>query len=641
ALTASPELKPGKKKRLAFLTHATACPCRLCSDPALSALCLRWLLSCAQGELAAGSVAEGLALIRALLPRCAAAAARFAALLRDKLRDGSLSRDPPALELLDDLVAAGYATLALQSLASPRPAEELQEELEKGLTFLASCGPHLPGLEVARARLLLAKAVAAVCRLASKQDGAVDGVFASSWHWQLPTLMPAEPEVAAVPQTLKTDEAKPQRHKPKAAPAPAAPKPAVRKNQRAKAPAVPNPRSAFALGDPASKVSPVISRPVTRTPHQKARPCAKTCAAPRPQTPFTIFSDVSPPPAGKSRLLRAPKALGKVKSRLRVTFSDDSDAEDLAVGPVPPAPRKPPCACKAQLATGSPGFGRLRPRRGRPAAPQARAGEQRRERATRRAPRGRAEEEEERELLRAVEEEEETEEELDISLEFLQLSEEDRAVGELGDPRGRRQEGADRRHEVLRREAGEEGPGGGDPLRLAGTLSSTLPTAGDVSSLAAALELLKDAFSCVSHCPPGALYSQLCQLLALAAGNRDPLSTAYLLSESVSVTARHQLLSVIHRKIHKEKKAAGDVAERLRGLSLQEGSSHPLAELQQLFVFGSAGLGAGERDGFRTQLQQIPDGVTVCVLTLAAVQPGSVGDLLLLTRLEKDATPVT
>ena len=71
----------------------------------------------------------------------------------------------------------------------------------------------------------------------------------------------------------------------------------------------------------------------------------------------------------------------------------------------------------------------------------------------------------------------------------------------------------------------------------------------DVSSLDTVLELLKDAFNCISHCPPGALYSRLCQLLALAMGNQDPLLTAYLLSESVSVTTRHQLLGVIHRKI--------------------------------------------------------------------------------------------
>ncbi|XP_009706520.1 PREDICTED: separin-like, partial [Cariama cristata] len=166
-----------------------------------------------------------------------------------------------------------------------------------------------------------------------------------------------------------------------------------------------------------------------------------------------------------------------------------------------------------------------------------------------------------------------------------------------------------------------------------------------VSSLDMVLELLKDAFNCISHCPPGALYSQLCQLLALATGNQDPLSTAYLLSESVSVTTRHQLLSVIHRKIHKAKKSAGEVTEQLRGLSLQDGSaaqrSHHLAELEKLFMFSSAGLGSGERDSFQTQLQQMPSGVTVCMLTLASIQPGSIGDTLLLTRLEKGTDPVT
>lgn len=34
-------------------------------------------------------------------------------------------------------------------------------------------------------------------------------------------------------------------------------------------------------------------------------------------------------------------------------------------------------------------------------------------------------------------------------------------------------------------------------------------------------------------------------------------------------------------------------------------------------------------------------GVTVCVLALATLQPGTVGNTLLLTRLEKDKPPVT
>ncbi|NXQ95293.1 ESPL1 protein, partial [Sagittarius serpentarius] len=477
ALTASPELKPERRKRLAFLAHPAACPCCLCSDLALSALCLRWLLSCAQGELAAGSAAEGLGLIHAVLPRCAAVATRFAAVLRDKLWGGSVGRDLPALELLDSLVAAGYTTLALQSLASPWLAEELQEELQTGLTTLASCSPHLPSLEVSRASLLLTKAMAAIRRLASEHGGSVDGVFAGSRNCRLPTLTPAEPKVAAVPQTLKTDKAGPQRRKTKTALAPAVPKPRAKKSQRAKPLAVPN-TDAFAVGDSDSDVPPIVIQPVTVpcTPHQKACRPTKARAALGPRTPFTIFSESSPP-AGKSRLLRAPKGLGRVKSRLKVTFSDDSDTEDPEAGLTPAATRKTSCARKAlpPKSTGSQasslGFGSqssgAQPRRGQLGARRAGAAEVKRERATRRAPSKRAEE---REFLRAIEEEK-VEEELEISFEVLRASEEEEgAPGRRQLPR-RRQEGADREHEVVQHKAGEDilaarWLGSGDPLPL-------------------------------------------------------------------------------------------------------------------------------------------------------------------------------
>ncbi|NXX14377.1 ESPL1 protein, partial [Podargus strigoides] len=660
ALTASPELKPQRKKSLTFLTHPASCPCCLCSDPALSALCLRWLLSCAQGELAGGDTAQGVALTRAVVPRCAAVAARFATVLRDTLRGGS--QDLPKLELLDDLVATSYATLALQSLASAQPAEELWEELEMGLSFLASCRPHLPNLEVARASLLLTKAVATVCHLAAKRGDSLDGVFANSWAWQLPTLALAEPQaVPPAPQPLKTDKPQPQSRKTKMALAPAAPKPRGKKPPRAKPLAALGTDDVFALGDSDSEVPPIVIRPVTVpcTPRQPACPPARARVAPVPRTPFTIFSESSPP-ASKSRLLRAPKALGKVKSRLKVTFSDDSDVEDPQARPTPAATRKTSCARKAvppkAVSPKSVGSQKLvppksvgsQPRRGRSGSHRGGAAEEKRERATRRAPSKRAEEE--RELLRAPEEEEKVEEELEISFEVLRASEEEEgAMGRRRRPR-RGQEGADGEHEVLRQAAGEDvlaarWPGSEDPPRLEGTLSSPLPVAGGASSLDTVLKLLRDAFDCISHCPPAALYSQLCQLLALATGSQDPLSTAYLLAESVSVTVRHQLLGVIHRKIHKEKKSPGDVAERLHGLSLQEEDaaqrSHHLTQLQKLFMFSSEGLGCGKQDEFQRQLQQIPSGVTVCVLTVATIQPGSVGDTLLVTRLEKDTAPVS
>ncbi|NXM92793.1 ESPL1 protein, partial [Oenanthe oenanthe] len=52
----------------------------------------------------------------------------------------------------------------------------------------------------------------------------------------------------------------------------------------------------------------------------------------------------------------------------------------------------------------------------------------------------------------------------------------------------------------------------------------------------------------LSPCPPGSLYGRLCQLLALALGDSDPLATAGLLAESLGVTARHQLLVILHAR---------------------------------------------------------------------------------------------
>uniref|UniRef100_A0A8B9CUE0 separase n=1 Tax=Anser brachyrhynchus TaxID=132585 RepID=A0A8B9CUE0_9AVES len=720
ALSSSPQLKPKPRRRLAFLAHPIACPCCLCSDLALSTLCLRWLLTCAQGELAAGSAAEGLGLILATLRRCGTVAARFAALLQDKLGSGG---DVPALELLDDLVATGYAALALHSLASPRPEGELPEQLEAGLSFVASRRPHLPSLEVSRASLLLAKAVATVCCLATKHGSSVAAIFATPWAWQPLPPSPTEPNVPAA--VLKTEKAQPQRGRSKAAPAASSlPKPKATKTRRAKLPAVVDANQAFVLsdseaepavvpctpchkacppararargaaaapmpkaraknqrakppataganifasGDSDAEVPPIVIRPaaVPCTPHQVCAP-AKTrgwgaAAALHPRAPFTVFSDSSPP-LSKSQLLKAPKARRKAKSRLPVTFSDDSDTEDPKLGLTPATGRtlgpshrtlQSASLCRrallpklsgmegSQLSSSEDSSSSTRPQRGRRAA----GTEEKRQRVTRRAPGRRAKEE--RELLRAIEEEK-ADEELDSSFELLRASkEEEGAAGSIQPPQ-RRQEAADGEHEVLRREATEHipagrWPGSGNPLCL-DALSAALLAVGDVSLLDTACGFLKAAFNCISHCPPGTLYSQLCQLLALATGDQDPVSTAYLLSESVSVTMRHQLLSIVHRKLHKLKKSAVDAAEQLRGLSLQEDAPsrvHHLTKLQNLFGFSPTGLGPQELNGFREKLQQIPAGVTVCVLTLVSIQLSSVEDTLLLTRLERGSAPIT
>ncbi|XP_040510871.2 LOW QUALITY PROTEIN: separin isoform X1 [Gallus gallus] len=529
-LSSSPQLKPKRKRRLAFLAHPAACPCCLCSDLTLSSLCLRWLLCCARGELAAGSAAEGLGLIQATLQRCGTVGPRFTVLLQDKLGSG---HEAPALRLLDDLVATGYAALALHSL-----------------------------------------------------------------DWSLSCKARAQGSVAS-----------PAR------------KPRGKKKQQAKST---DTDDAFALGDSDSKVPPIVVRPaaVPCTPCQKPScPLAKTytrgaAMSLRPRAPFTVFSEASPP-LSKSQLLKAPKACGKTRSRLPVTFSDDSDTEGLKSVLSPIAGKAPIAGCKTPKSEQHPapaGDAQL-------GAPRRRSGQ------ARRAPSWKGDEE--RELLCAIEEKEKVEEQVNVSLELLQASE-DEAQGGIQ----RRLEGADMELEGLRQEVG------GEVLAR--------QRLGNASLLDTACGLLKSAFSCISHCPPAQLYSQLCQLLALATGDQDPITTAYLLAESVSVTTRHQLLSIIHKKLHKEKKAAADVAEQLQGLTLQirmllhtiHTTCH-LTELQDLFSFSPTGVEPQECTSFSEQLQQIPAGVTVCVLTLVSIQPTSVGDTLLLTRLERGSAPIT
>ncbi|XP_017694149.1 PREDICTED: separin [Lepidothrix coronata] len=588
ALTASPELKPGKKMSLAFLSHPWSCPCCLCSDLVVSVLGLRWALAQARGRVLAGEGAAGVALVRRVLPRCARVGHRFARELGHRLGghrgkgeplgdrdyprnqdfsgngDPTRDRDPlgnqdlglqdpfedqdpaenwdlptldpqnpprtrpqPTLGLLDELVAMGYSTLALQSLSGTGGLWDPQdEELEWGLTFLGSCSPHLPSLGVSRATLLLAKAMATLGHLATKLGLSVDDVLAQGWTLQ---LQPPPPK-----KTLKDSKAEPQKHKPAPPKArgvkPRGVEPSKEKPPRVKLPRVspPSPQDVFAPGDLDSEVVPPIAIRGPCTPHPKAFPSFPGLPG-LPRTPFTIYNEASPPPC-KAQLSRAPRAQGRVKSRLK------PEVEAPLCSPHP--------------------TGRVQPK------------------------------------------------------------------------------------------ASEDVSGRGDPPP---GLGAPLPMARGHPSLDSVLVLLQEALGWISHFPPGSLYGGLCQLLALLMGDRDPLGTAGLLSESLCVTARHQMLGILHsraRKKRKKEKLGGDVSEQLQGLSLREGGDPPqpcprLAQLEGLFQFSTSGLGPPEREQFREQIQQIPSGVTVVLLALGSPCPGAVGDTLLLTRLERDMKPLS
>ncbi|RMB92430.1 hypothetical protein DUI87_31147 [Hirundo rustica rustica] len=576
ALTASPELKRGRRETLEFLCHGASCACSFCSDPALVALGLRWLLAQARALLAAGEVTPGLAQVRRVLELCDSASARLLCQLRGRVGGGH--GDPRGggfLGPLAQLVAAGYSTLAQQSLPGPsRSLPVWDEELERGLILLGTRHPPVAGLGVAVATLLMAKAVATLGRVAAALGRSMDNVLAQAWT---PQLLPTPQKTPNLPKSgsRKTKAKKTLQGKPSKS------------------------RDVVTLKDSDTEVPPIVLRPGGPcTPHPKSgAPRRKLLGGSR--TPFTIFCDESSPPGGKSQLCRAPKAPGRTKSRIRVVFSD-SDSEEPQIPLDPPKTTQkyssaqrvqPPKSPESSLEIG------VRPRRGRP-----------------RKELGSSKKREKRENL------EKNKEEMSFKPPLLTPGRDNEEIPELGRS--------------------------GDPPNPEGSSLSAQP---GVPSLDTVRSLLAEALAWVGHFPPGSLYGQLCQLLALTTGDRDPLATAGLLAESLSVTTRHQMLSIIHARTRKKRKAAaaarGDISDQLQGLSLQEGDSQDsqshLAELQELFQFSSAGLVPAEQERFREQLQKIPRGVTVCQLSLASAAPGALGDTLLLTRLQRGAEPLS
>ncbi|XP_061470711.1 separin isoform X2 [Rhineura floridana] len=685
ALTTSPILRPKQKKHLSILSHPAACSCSLCSDVILSGVCLCWLVTSAEGELASGNRVEGLCLLEASLKRCTAVTQRISSMVACVSQgEKAVAQHQSTVRLLDDLVARIYVTLARQSMSTGRPEKKLWEILENGLTLLCSKEAWLPGFEYQMARLLLVKAVATISVLASSQKGGAENLFSSAWSWKSPLSLHGDPESKQKAAEMTVDavctlplKSKPQKQR--------------RAEQKAKSKKVKGnkpllavrPNDPFALPNSDSKAAPVVLRLPSEhcTPAQKSLPASKTSLrlAAKPavalKAPFVVFEESSP--KLNVELPKAPKVSKRMKSRIKVSFPDDSDMENppeaaqesrfpAAKEPVTAATQKTMSSRKlsqmslASMDGCSAGSSddcskKAKPQhrrpRGRGVSRQAKWQEDI-EKALSKERTRRCQNEEEKEVLRAIEEGPEA------SFEVLRCSDEEAAAvkGHRRQPIHRLNDTGEDQEVLLHDVSGDlqegflaaERRSSEDPFNLR-TLASSLDapsTIADYSSMDSVYDSLQAAFYLIGHYPPGALYSHLCQLMVLCIGSRDPITTAYLVSESVSVTPRHQIMTVIHKKLHKLKKASvANALKQLEALNLQEEKNNSLfqhlSELQNLFEFSCPSLTELEMENFREQLQQIPSGVTVCILTLVSIQPEAVGDILLLTRLEKDVTPVT
>ncbi|KAF6118547.1 extra spindle pole bodies like 1, separase [Phyllostomus discolor] len=601
----SPVLKTKPQPSPGFLAHLPTCDCSLCVSPVLSAVCLRWVLVTAGVSLAMGHQAQGLNLLQVVLKGCPAAAERLAQALQ-----ASLNRKVapyPVPSLFDEILAQAYTQLAQEGLS--RPSNSLEKVLESGLKFVAARIPHL---DPWRASLLLIQALAKLTGL----NCCTTQLFASSWGWQPPSIK--------IPPGSEPSKLKSQKQSRRG------------RQQEVSAP--------LPLHNPSLKGLEGGGPPCTPKPPGRLRQAGA-------RVPFTVFEEGSPTKS-KPEVPKAPKVQQRVQTRLKVNFSDDSDLEDPVEAQLAEGPKRRGTASRGQD-SGQARKGRslktgvLAASGGGP----ERSGPSGRSRRAKKVASGYCEELGP-EIMRTIPEEELTDNQMEMSFEILRGSDGEDSASDGKTPAS----GPDTaigECELLRRDSSKEElcipcPDKKRDKDLGPWLRRpSAPVAIGISTLDSICDSLSIAFRGVSHCPPSGLYAHLCRFLALCLGQQDPYATAFLVTESVSITCRHQLLTHLHRQLSKAQKhqRSLEVTDQLQGLSLQEKPGDvPLARIQHLFSFrtlGSSHFPQPEKESFQQCLALIPSGVTVCVLALATLQPGTVGNTLLLTRLEKDNPPVT
>uniref|UniRef100_A0A3Q3JR04 separase n=1 Tax=Monopterus albus TaxID=43700 RepID=A0A3Q3JR04_MONAL len=181
-------------------------------------------------------------------------------------------------------------------------------------------------------------------------------------------------------------------------------------------------------------------------------------------------------------------------------------------------------------------------------------------------------------------------------------------------------------------------------LRSRGHLSEGLQTLShsnnrpDNLSLEDVQSLLHSAWLGFQHFPPPTIYPTLCALLALTTGQQDPVTTAVLHAQSLGITSRHRTIRHL-------------LADKMDALSLNELNStesrvseQRLSQLENIFSFPTADSSSFPQShchSFLQQLQHLPPGVTVCMMSVLGLKPGEMGNSILLSRIEKGSAPIT
>ncbi|XP_036386546.1 separin [Megalops cyprinoides] len=685
ALTASPKLKTKPQNWLSSLAHKADCDCPCCSDPRLGRVVVRW--AAAQAELAhqleqEGGERQSSKLFLAALSRCKTLTAKLGFKLASLMLENDIpTKEVPSPSFVHDLVGKIYLHMSLTSLELHlEKTEGTWELLESGLTFMAS--QRSPELVPLRAHLQTTKALASILALAANKDCRTAELFSAAWSWNLASKCETKPkrlrstktikqpgEILVIEDTKKCKDPAASLTVPKvkitfpSTKSKHSKKKPVIKSSKLKSAAV-EVQCGFDFDDEVPQISVRTHSPgAVCTPNQKLKGAPRARrgeAKPRSKLHFQVYDESSPVQNKPGPVPAAPKR--SKRSRFKVEFSDESDAETStqeAPGAIWPL-SKTSCASKATSEKKKTGRTKKSTALPSPSSSSVeedvssyaslRRGRTKKQSMPSTAARGVSTSKEEPERLRAIKED--MDPSMDISVEKLRVSD---LVEEEKD--GRPQNVPDTDFEVLRRDlwVHQEMEHLGELGRADHTGTQPFPTVypstgPDGLSLDSVRCLLLSAWLSLQHFPPPRLYPQLCGLLALCHGQSDPVTTAMLHSESLGVTIRHHMTRHLAGRLAKLRKAAAqDLADKLGSLSLDGPSTQPhlqqrLSQLERIFSFLTLKPEAFPHQHgqeFTRQLENIPSGMTVCLLSVVGEQPSAMGDTILLSRLESGALPIT
>ncbi|CAM9600525.1 unnamed protein product [Lampetra fluviatilis] len=651
---------PGLAKQKSRLpqVHKAQCACTNCRDVVLSLITAEWFLTQSRMEDALQNDTVSRRFLLAALQQAAALKQRGAAMLHEILarRPGGwpLLLKNAAFQMTHAVEATARLELALRAL-KVGSFVGVADNVQKGLQVFQSTDLGLADAHDIKANLMIVKAIMMLLQLSLKQDCSVAELFQSSWALNtMITPCEEEPDLPSVNNTETSTSTT------VASTGIVKPPPSAQKKKR-EFPQTPN----FGFKTPARSTA---SR-----------------SAIKPSQGFFILEDSN---SSNSPVPPCVKAQKKVQTRLRiVTFSDSDEDSELPrhqqvaasdrgsssakvkepfsmIVPKPKVSTKVP-PCKVKPAKDEKPTARAQPTKAASSAHGVSATLVKLEKVGR----GQTTQSQPKKQLKSVETTAKAKGSRRMASAVQQdkpMDDAERKVLHKTKQAGRATIG--RGHDVEREELRQ---GDTDEVWLDLDQSIEVIRALDEDSplddkrvmrkvkskngslsLEAAQDVLLAALECISHNPSGASYRVLAQLLALHAGDGlqlgdghsekgAGLDTAWLHNEGLSVTLRHQMIANVTRKIRKGEGEAVQCTPGSRDGHLQQ--ILPLFNFQPQFA---AGMHQRAQE-FAEAFDLIPDGVAVCTLSIVNLFPWDlrkirdVGELVLLTRLERGARPIT